>query len=159
MTLVVLLAIVVADPLSGTWQLNTARSHYGSGAEPRQSETFTCAFVSERLTCTINAIRGDGRATSGKFVAAYDGRAYPVTGIEGVDSVKLSRAGDSIADATFSWKGSPVFGYRAVRSSDRKTLTIVSVDPVSRRMLTSVIIYDALHLRSHAAAPKRSPPD
>jgi hypothetical protein len=35
-----------------------------------------------------------------------------------------------------------VFAYRAVRSDDGRSLTIVSVDPISRAVLNSVVVYD-----------------
>jgi hypothetical protein len=58
------------------------------------------------------------------------------------DQVSLRRVDDFVADATFTYKGKPVFGYRAIRSDDSRSLTIVAVDPVSRVILNSVIVYD-----------------
>jgi hypothetical protein len=45
-------------------------------------------------------------------------------------------------DATFTYNGKPVFAYRAVRSNDGRSLTIISVDPVTRAALTSVVVYE-----------------
>ncbi len=135
-------ALSANDPLSGTWALNRPKSYYGNGAEPRRHETMECITQQRVLACTIRSVRADGRVLTGVFRAEYDGKAYPSFGIPDVDHVKLTKVNESIADATFLFKGRPVFGYRAVRSADGRNLTIVSVDPDTRRVLTSVIVYE-----------------
>ena len=131
-----------ADPLVGHWELNVARSHYGGGAEPRKSESFVCSARKSGTKCDIESLYVDGRKVSGGFAAAYDGTPGPTRGISDVDEVRLRKISDSIADATFSLRGKPVFAYRAVRSTDGRSLTIISVDPATRAVLNSVIVYD-----------------
>ena len=130
------------DPLVGEWALNLARSHYGGGAEVRRKETFTCQRDREILKCTIESVRADGRKLVGTFAAAYDGKPYPAAGIPDVDQVTLQRLSGFVADATFSFRGKPVFGYRAIRSDDGRSLTVVSVEPTTRVVRNSVIVYD-----------------
>jgi len=98
--------------------------------------------VKNELRCSIESVRAGGRSLTGRFSAAYDGKRYPSSGIPGVDEVSLSKVDDFVADATFSYKGAPVFGYRVIKSDDGRYLTIVSVDPLSRKVLSSVIAYD-----------------
>jgi hypothetical protein len=133
---------LAADPLHGSWVLNRARTHYGNGAEERRRETFDCEFRQPRVTCVLRSVRQDGRSLEGRFSAVYDGKPHPVSGLPDVDTVTLSKIDDFVADATFASGGRPVFGYRAVKSADQRSLTIMSVEPVSRRILTSVIVYD-----------------
>ena len=135
-------ATLPADPLVGAWRLDLARTHYGPGADQRKQETFTCEARDSGVTCTVRSIRSNGRALVGRFAAAYDGRAYPVEGIPDVDEVSLRRVDAFVADATFSYRGKPVFGYRSVRSSNGRSLIVVSVDPVTRRVLNSVVVYE-----------------
>ena len=130
------------DPLAGRWELNLARTHYGGGAEPRRRESFSCIVIAATVKCSIESVRVDGRSVRGGFTATYDGSAGPTDGIPDVDHVRLARVSGSIADATFTRDGIPVFAYRAVQSSSGKSLTIVSVDPVSRAVLNSVVVYD-----------------
>ncbi len=130
------------DPLSGNWALNVARTHYGGGAEPRQRETFRCTRTDNGVDCTIESQRADGHNVVGGFSAAYDGTPGPTRGIPDVDHVQLIKVNASIADATFTWRGKSVFAYRAVRSGDARSLTIISVDPVTRTVLNSVVVYD-----------------
>ena len=131
-----------ADPLSGRWTLNRARSHYGPGAQPRKQETFDCEMTDTGLRCMIRGERADGQVLIGRFHASYDGKAYPVTGIPDVDQVILRKVDDCVADATFSHKGEPVLGYRVVKGDDGRSLTMISVEPVSRKVLSSVVVYD-----------------
>ena len=78
------------------------------------------------------------------FLGAMNAGALPapVSGIAGVDEVQLSESGDSVLDGTFRWHGRPAFGYRALRSDDGRSLMIVSVDPITRVALTTVVVYD-----------------
>ena len=131
------------DPLVGRWELNLARTHYGGGAEPRTRESFVCVPRGARVQCTIRSKRADGREVVGRFDAPDDGTAAATTGIPDVDQIRLTRISASIADATFSFQGRPVFAYRAVRAASGRSLTIISVDPLTRAVLHSVVVYDA----------------
>lgn len=130
-----------ASPLIGDWELDLARTHYGAGVDRRRRERFTCVGRGTRVACTIRGERTDGRVVTGSFTATPGGTASPVVGIAGIDSVRLHLATDSVIDAFFSARGRPVFGYRAYRSDDRRTLVIVPVDPTSRAALTTVVVY------------------
>ena len=101
-----------------------------------------CTAVSENVRCVVRSVRSDGREVTGRFTVAPDGTAAPVTGIPDVDEVRLREPHPTLVDATFSLRGRPVFGYRAFRSDDGRSLMIVSVDPVSRAAATTVVVYD-----------------
>ena len=141
-TVVLSITAASADPLAGKWTLNLERSHYGGGAELRRQETFTCLVDKELLKCTIESVRADGRKLVGTFTAPYDGKPHPAAGIPDVDEVTLQKLDDFIADATFSYRGKPVFGYRAIRSDDGRSLIVVSVEPTTRVVRSSAVVYD-----------------
>lgn len=94
------------------------------------------------MACTIESVRTDGRKLVGTFSAPYDGKPHPATGIPDVDQVSLKKLDEFVADGTFAYQGKPVFGYRAIRSQDGRSLTIVSVDPATRIVGSSVVVYD-----------------
>ena len=131
-----------ASPLVGRWQVNLGRTHYGAGVDRRRHERMTCTEVKEGIHCVIESIRSDGSELTGRFTASLNGFIAPVTGIPGVDRVRLQAPKVSIVDATFFFRGQPAFGYRAFRSDDGRSLMIVSVDPVSRAAGTTVVVYD-----------------
>ena len=141
-TVVLSITAASADPLAGKWTLNLERSHYGGGAEPRKQETLICQLDRDVLKCTIESVRANGRKLVGTFTAPYDGKRHPAAGIPDVDEVTLQKLDEFIADATFSYKGKPVFGYRAIRSDDGRSLTIVSVEPTTRVVQSSVVVYN-----------------
>ena len=126
----------------GRWELNVGRSHYGGGATPRIRESFVCVRIAAGIQCTIDRVMADGRTSHGGFTAAYDGPGGATFGIADVDHVQLRRVNDAIADATFASHGRPVFGYRAVTAANGRSLTIISVNPTTRTVLNSVIVYD-----------------
>lgn len=128
--------------LAGDWQLNRARSHYGPGVERRRDERMTCTAQGNRIQCRIRSTRTDGRELAARFSALLDGPAAQVVGIPDVDAVRLHRGTGTYLDATFFWRTHPVFGYRAFRSADGRSLMIVAVDPVTRVAATSVVVYD-----------------
>lgn len=132
-------------PLVGVWELNLDRTRYGSSADPRVQETFVCQPAPDAVRCTIRSVRADGQRISGGFTAPDDGSPSRVHGIPEMDQVRLWRTGDRSAEATFELAGKAVFGYRAIRSEDGTSLTILAVDPVSRARLESVAVYD--HVR------------
>ena len=129
-------------PLVGHWRLNLERTHYGTGVDVRRSETFTCDLAARELRCVTHSVRQDGRDLVGEFAATIDAAPAPVAGIPDVDAVELSQPVPSLLDATFFLRGKAVFAYRAYRSSDGASLMIVSVDPVSRAALTTVVVYE-----------------
>ena len=131
-----------ATVLDGTWELNLARTHYGRGVDRRRREVFTCGPRGDQVRCVIRSVRTDGRVVIGEFTTSLDAIGTPVSGIVGVDEVQLSQSTDSVLDGTFRWHGRAVFGYRAVRSEDGRSLMIISVDPITRVALTTVVVYD-----------------
>jgi hypothetical protein len=56
--------------------------------------------------------------------------------------MQLRASSERVADATFLFRGKSVFGYRMFRSDDDRSLMIVSVDPVTRVVGTTVVVYD-----------------
>lgn len=102
-----------------------------------------CEPAGAAITCTTTSVRADERTVVGAFTARDDGTPSRVQGIEGMDEVILTRINASIADATFKRRGRAVFAYRAVRGLNGRSITIISVDPVTRAALHSVVVYDA----------------
>jgi hypothetical protein len=131
-----------SDPLIGQWKLNTAKSHYARGAQPRKEETFTCKADAKAIACVIRSLREDGTRVEANFTATYDGPPAPVTGIPDADEISLHLVDESVVAATLRKGGSPVTAYRVERSADGRTLMVISVDPITRRKFKTVVVYD-----------------
>jgi len=134
-------AVRPSAPVVGDWELDLGRTHYGPTVERRIRERFTCTQEGAFLACVIRAVRAGGRETVGRFRGTLDGAPAPVTGIPELDEVRL-RLDGAVLEATFGVHGAPVFGYRAYRSDDGRSLMIVTVDPVSKASLQTVVVYE-----------------
>ena len=131
-----------ANPLVGAWQLNLEKTRYGSSVDRRTQESFVCTQTGSDVRCAIQGTRSDGRRVTGEFTAALDGKVRTVSGIPDVDRVVLWAVGEGVVDATFEHRGKAVFAYRAFRSSDARSLSIVTVDPATRAVLNTLVVYD-----------------
>jgi hypothetical protein len=142
------LALLSAQPgtpaaaILGNWTLNAAKSRYGGGAEQRKSETMVCGMDSD-THCSVISERANGKTVRMRFGGVTNGSPGWVTGADDLDQVILKHVDSNTLDATFLFKGKPAFAYRAVRSVDKKTLTITAVDTKTRAPLKSVVVYDA----------------
>lgn len=140
--------------LVGAWRLDLGRTHYGPGVDNRRSESMRCDVREATLRCTVDSVRTEGGRTTARFGAPLGGASARVVGLEDIDAVRLRPHRDGIVDATFSYRGKPVYGYRAYRSADGETLFIVSVDPATRAALNSIVVYQ----RVAPAASRTSAP-
>src|SRR5262245_52218567 len=78
-----------ADPLHGTWILDSARSKFNPGPAP-QSITVTFAPAGDGVTVTANVTSADGKATQTSYTGHYDGKDNPITGApSGAETVSL----------------------------------------------------------------------
>jgi len=134
-------------PLVGSWRLNSDRTHYGPGVDVRRSEFLMCGAKGDVITCRIESIRHNGRRVFASFTARLGGPPAPVKGVDGIDQVILARSGANL-DATFLSHGRGVYGYRAFGSRDGNCLVVVSVEPASRVVLTTVVVYERALERS-----------
>jgi hypothetical protein len=141
-----------ALPLIGTWQLNLDRTHYGPGVDRRRRETMVCEADGPTVRCVIRSVRAGGLDVTGRFTASLTGNDAAVTGIPDIDAVRLRQPSTSLVDATFLFRGKPVYAYRAFQADDGQSLLIVSVDPITRAALTSVVVYDRAAAAGGAAA-------
>lgn len=139
--------------LAGTWQLDLGRTHYGPGVVRRRRERIRCDVRGQLLQCAVESVRADGRSVTAAFTAPGTSAAAPVGGLADVDTVRLQTRPGGIVDATFSYRGRPVLGYRAYRSDDNATLVIISVDPRTRVALTSVVVYSRVETVGRTMAP------
>jgi len=127
--------------LIGTWRLDLGRTHYGAGVDRRRRERMVCDTHGTSLRCTIESVRANGEALTARFSTPLAGGRAAVDGMADMDSVDVQPRAGGLVDATFSYRGQLKYGYRAYRSADNNTLFIISVDPVTRVALTSIVVY------------------
>ena len=138
--LLVVTLFLAADPMTGRWKADLNDSILPAGFPQLRSQTMVLQLVSGKLQCSTERVSLDGTKTRADFTAAFDGKRYPVTGISEIATVSLRRYPTFIEADFFSAK-SPIYSYRMAMSGKDDTLTIISIDPVTRAILHARIVY------------------
>ncbi len=111
------------DPRVGTWKLNVAKSKYSPGPAP-QSQTLTVEGAGNGETVTSEVVGADGKRTTTKYTANFDGKDYPLTGSAlGADKVSLRRVNARTTERTDKKDGKVMVQITRVVSPDGKTMT------------------------------------
>jgi len=69
---------VAADPWTGTWKLNPAKSKAPGGRLPHPSSTNIIEIEGDTLRMTVNQTDTAGNPQHMEYTAAFDGKEYPV---------------------------------------------------------------------------------
>ena len=127
MILALLLAMAVAataaDAFVGTWKLNVDKSN----ANPApKSQIMKIEAQDSGFKWTSDNVGADGMITKGMWSGKYDGKDYPLTGSEDVDTVATKKTDANTLDSVLKKRGNVVGTGLAVVSRDGKTLTLTS---------------------------------
>jgi hypothetical protein len=132
--------IAQANPLLGTWKLNTAKSKYTGSTMPKEM-TRTVEAAGDSVKYTYAGTAADGSSISYSFTVKYDGKDYPMTGTApgGIDMIAIKRINANTYEATQKKGGKVAANTKAEVSKDGKVTTITSkgVDSTSY-----VAVYD-----------------
>ncbi len=118
-------AAMAADPVIGTWKLNTAKSTV-AGAPATGSEMRTYSQGADGITVDIKTTGADGKVNEQKTTYHLDGKTYPATNAPGFDSLSAKQTNASTADFSLSKGGKSVGTLRRAVSADGKVLTVTT---------------------------------
>jgi hypothetical protein len=104
-----------ANPFTGTWKLNIAKSEYKPGPAPN-SQTVTIAPDGKT---TIEEVLSDGTSRTWSFTPSGDS-AVPIQGLE--NSTVITKRTGNVVEYTWNFNGVNLKG-RSVLSSNGKTAT------------------------------------
>lgn len=114
-----------ADPFSGTWTLNVAKSKYDPGPAPKVgSVTFTT--VGKTVKAVITGVTGTGEKVLWEYSAAMDGKDHPLTGTADGDTIALKPINANSVETTYKLKGKVTLVNVRTVSADGKTLTVTT---------------------------------
>jgi hypothetical protein len=131
-----------ADPASGTWELNLAKSKFSPGPAPK-SQTRTYEVTGDDVKYSLKGIDADGKPALVEYTAKYDGKDYPVTGATDFDTISLKRVNATTAKATLKKGGKVVQTARRVVSKDGKTLTLTTKGTNAKgQTVNNVAVFD-----------------
>lgn len=123
------LSAQTADPLSGTWKLNLAKSKYSPAGLAVKSSTSRFDVVQGGVKLVNDGVDAQGRATHIEYTAKFDGKDYPVKStIDGrpspdQDAVMWKKIDDYTYENVAMLKGKALTTARVVISRDGKTRT------------------------------------
>jgi hypothetical protein len=117
--------VAQSDPLTGTWQLNPAKSKYSPGPAPK-SQTVTIEAQGQNHKLTLVAVDAAGKSTTTVIMRAYDGTPHPVTGNPAYDAESAARADANTVIISRTKAGKPVEIDTMSVSSDGKTRTLTT---------------------------------
>lgn len=114
-------ALIAADPYAGTWKLEPAKSHYKTGAAPRD-QTVTITEAGGELDVVVKATASDGSPVSSHFVIPVAGGIGKVVESKAYDGVTGKRIGPNERETAYMKGGKVVYTVRSKVSADGKTL-------------------------------------
>lgn len=116
-------AITEADPIVGTWELDTTASTFVPGPPPK-SEIRLYEPEHEGIKATVVTIYADGRRSMFEYVTSYNDVIAAVTGSDTSDAIQMRKVDAFTAEAELSLAGRNVGRTRRVISRDGQTMTI-----------------------------------
>ena len=133
-----------ADPVLGVWKLNLKKSTYKPGPAPK-SQIRTYEIEKDGVNTTVVNVDAEGKISTSKFKAYYDGKDYPITGesTTSADALSYHKVDDHIAEVVL--KHGDMIVANSVRSvsNDGMTLTITYKGSDSRGVqVDDVSVYD-----------------
>jgi uncharacterized Ntn-hydrolase superfamily protein len=116
-----------ANPVVGTWKLNTVKSKYSPGPVPK-SLTRTVTADGDSLKYAFDGVAADGSAIVYGFTTKFDGKASPITGAipSGADNVSATKTDDRHYTATLKKGDKLIATSKVTISADGKTTTVDS---------------------------------
>jgi hypothetical protein len=124
-----------ADPFTGTWKMDVAKSKFLAGREVKEL-TMTVAEQADIGVVTAKGTNGEGKPISVKYTVPFKGGtlAYSEGGPPAGTTVVAKRVDRNTVEFNVTMNGKQVASDRAVLSPDRNTITLTrqSVDATGK---------------------------
>jgi hypothetical protein len=136
------LSAQAADPASGTWELNLAKSKFSPGPAPK-SLTRKFEVTGDNVKYDLTGMDAEGKPIHVTYTAKYDGKDYPVTGSSDFDAISFKRVDGVTTEATLKKGGKVVQTSKRVLSKDGKTLTLTTTGTNAKgEAVNNVSVFD-----------------
>ena len=118
------LTVYAADnPNLGTWNLNEGKSKIPAGAGKNTTVVYSDAG-NGMIKVTTDGVDGSGKPAHSEWTGKFDGKPYPVTGTDGVDSRSYTAKGDRVLEIENMKGGKSVGKGKIEVAKDGKTRTV-----------------------------------
>jgi hypothetical protein len=135
--------LYAANPLVGTWELNTTKSQYATGAPPKQ-ETLVVQENAGQFEVLFYGIAPNASPLSGNYSVPIKGGTGKIEKLESYDGISSKPINDGTRELSFL-KGDQVLRTEQwVASKDGKTLTttVVSGKTTDGKPVKQVLVFD-----------------
>jgi hypothetical protein len=112
-----------ADPVLGTWKLDTVHSKYIPGPGPR-SETRVYSESPKGIRVKVTTVDAKGKTETTEYPTNFDGKDYVQPGTNPGDTVSLTRNNDYHASAVLKHADKSMANVERFISDDGQTMTI-----------------------------------
>jgi hypothetical protein len=127
----------------GLWRLNLDRSTYRPGPAPYRRATYRIEPHAEGIRVVYDMVRPRGGVTHLEWTGRFDGRDYPVQGVEEVVTYAYRRIDAKSYDVVTKLDGRPAATSRAVLSADGRSITTTTAGRDSRGVdVTTITVYE-----------------
>ena len=120
-------AAQVYEPWLGTWVLNVDQSTYSPGPPPYKRSMFTIERRQDGVRVTYEMVRPRGGVIHMEWDGRFDGREYPVQGLEQHVTYTYNRVDDRTYDIIAKMDGRMAASSRTALSADGRTITTITV--------------------------------
>ena len=120
------LSAAAVEPVSGTWELNLAKSRFVPASQAPRGQTRTYQVNGHQETARHTGIDAQGNPTLIEFTVTYDGKDHPLNGYADWDAISMKRIDAYTSEFTQSRHGKVTLVGKRVVSGDGKTLTITA---------------------------------
>ena len=131
------------DGLTGTWNLNLAKSTYEGGPPNYKRSTCRIESLNTGLKVSYDIVGIRGGITHIEWVGQLDGKDYPMQGVDEVLTNAYTPIDERTYDVVVKADGLKVATARIVIAPDGKTLTsITSTRTAQGHILKTTAVYD-----------------
>ena len=141
MALGVATAAQTADPQTGTWKLDAAKSSYKPGPPPKTAVVVIDA-ADKGIKVAVDAVMADGAPMKWGYTSAGDGKDVPVTGHPSYDAANVTQTSPTERTVVYKKDGKVVATTKTAVSKDGTTLTVTTTgtDPKGQA-INNVSVY------------------
>src|SRR5215831_17080473 len=114
-----------ADPFTGTWKLNLAKSKYKAGTPPKE-QNVTIMEMGNDLHVKVGGTAADGSPIAVEYTVPGAGGAGKVLSSSSYDGINSKRLGPNEREVSYMKGGKAVYVTHSKLGADGKSLTVSS---------------------------------
>ncbi|MBM3818491.1 MAG: hypothetical protein FJW14_05660 [Acidimicrobiia bacterium] len=131
------------EPWLGEWRLNVEQSAYSPGPPPYTRAMFTIERLGGGVRVIYEMVRPRGGVIHMEWDGAFDGREYPVQGLEEHVTYAYTRIDDRTYDIVARMDGRVAASSRTAVAPDGRTITTITVGRDAQgREAKTVTVYE-----------------